>query len=70
VRYTPPSSAEDDPHRPAHTVSTDAWFTRGRIAFLDAGGHAAVPTQGQAFFYYGDQAERFTQIFRVCGFVR
>jgi phage N-6-adenine-methyltransferase len=45
-------------------------FTRGRIAFLDAGGHAAAPTQGQALFYYGDQAERFTQIFGAFGFVR
>jgi phage N-6-adenine-methyltransferase len=45
-------------------------FTRGRIKFVDAAGAECNPTQGQAFFYYGDNTERFRDVFSPFGFVR
>jgi phage N-6-adenine-methyltransferase len=44
-------------------------FTRGRIAFLDPDGNKAAPTQGQAFFYFGPEPERFAEAFSSVGFV-
>lgn len=45
-------------------------FTRGRIQFIQADGTIAQPTQGQAFFYFGNRAERFQEVFSGLGFVR
>lgn len=45
-------------------------FTRGRIRFLNVEGDEASPTQGQAFFYFGDRATVFAKAFREIGFVR
>lgn len=45
-------------------------FTRGRIRFVDAQGNLAAPTQGQAFFYFGEKPGRFADIFKEVGFVR
>lgn len=45
-------------------------FTRGRIKFVDADGDDCAPTQGQAFFYYGTDVERFREVFGRFGFVR
>lgn len=45
-------------------------FTRGRIKFVDAAGDDCAPTQGQAFFYYGTEIERFREVFGRFGFVR
>lgn len=45
-------------------------FTRGRIKFVDADGDDCAPTQGQAFFYYGTEIERFREVFGRFGFVR
>lgn len=42
-------------------------FTRGRIGFLSPEGEKAAPTQGQAFFYFGDRAERFCTHFAPFG---
>jgi len=44
-------------------------FTRGRIAFVDPDGNKAAPTQGQAFFYFGDNADKFCELFSGFGFV-
>lgn len=44
-------------------------FTRGRIAFIDPDGNKAMPTQGQAFFYYGDRVKDFVAAFSRFGFV-
>jgi phage N-6-adenine-methyltransferase len=44
-------------------------FTRGRVRFLRATGEIASPTQGQVFFYFGDDIERFAQVFVEVGFV-
>jgi phage N-6-adenine-methyltransferase len=45
-------------------------FTRGRIKFLDLDGGTCAPTQGQAFFYFGSEAEKFRDVFSKFGFVR
>jgi len=45
-------------------------FTRGRIAFIDPQGDRHSPTQGQAFFYYGENNSGFSKIFRKFGFIR
>ena len=44
-------------------------FTRGRIGFVNPEGKKAAPTQGQAFFYFGDRAEDFADEFCKFGFV-
>ncbi len=53
----------------AMTVADAVCFTRGRVKFYDAGGNVAAPTQGQAFFYYGENAAAFATRFRDIGFV-
>ena len=43
-------------------------FTTGRINFLKAGAsHSGTPTRGQAFFYYGDNPDKFFQVFSNFG---
>ena len=44
-------------------------FTRGRIKFVDPDGNECAPTQGQAFFYYGDRPSIFADVFKDIGFV-
>lgn len=44
-------------------------FTRGRIAFVNADGEKAAPTQGQAFFYFGNGRENFFRSFSALGCV-
>lgn len=44
-------------------------FTRGRIAFVSPDGKKAAPTQGQAFFYFGENVQRFTSVFGDIGLV-
>jgi phage N-6-adenine-methyltransferase len=43
-------------------------FTHGRIQFTVPNGDKVLPTQGQAFFYFGDDAQRFEDVFCVIGF--
>ena len=45
-------------------------FTRGRIRFVSATGGIAAPTQGQAFFYFGAEVDRFRDTFGGFGFIR
>lgn len=45
-------------------------FTRGRVKFVDADGTECAPTQGQAFFYYGAEPEKFAEHFMGYGFIR
>src|SRR6185312_4048194 len=64
-----------------HNYTDTAWFqeaasaasaicsTRGRVKFVDARGNVAAPTQGQAFFYFGDETEAFAERFADIGFV-
>lgn len=55
-----------------HTLACDCnaiCFTRGRIAFVNMAGEKAAPTQGQAFFYFGDNIEKFVEEFKDVGFI-
>jgi phage N-6-adenine-methyltransferase len=44
-------------------------FTQGRIRFHEPGGAVANPTQGQAFFYFGNEVDAFKQEFGRVGFI-
>lgn len=44
-------------------------FTRGRIRFYSPSGDVASPTQGQAFFYFGNNIDGFRAEFSEIGFV-
>jgi phage N-6-adenine-methyltransferase len=44
-------------------------FTRGRIRFISPEGKRAAPTQGQTFFYFGDDVAAFEKAFSEIGFV-
>lgn len=64
-----------------HAYTDTEWFhklakgcrllclTRGRISFEDTSGNRAAPTQGQAFFYFGDDDKVFTTVFSEIGLV-
>lgn len=51
-------------------VASRICFTKGRIAFIDSDGDPCAPTQGQAFFYCGENGDRFAEVFKRFGFVR
>ena len=53
----------------AARASAAICFTRGRIAFVDTEGERAAPTQGQAFFYFGEHTQSFKAEFSQVGFV-
>jgi phage N-6-adenine-methyltransferase len=44
-------------------------FTRGRVGFLSPSGEKAAPTQGQAFFYFGEGVVAFAAEFRRFGLI-
>lgn len=44
-------------------------FTRGRVRFVSPTGELAAPTQGQAFFYFGHDVDRFAEMFADVGLV-
>jgi phage N-6-adenine-methyltransferase len=64
-----------------HNYTDTTWFhtayraadvvclTRGRIQFVDEDGTHGQPTQGQAFFYFGDHREAFAAAFDEVGLV-
>lgn len=43
-------------------------FTHGRIKFTQPNGVEVLPTQGQAFFYFGKNIKRFAEAFSGIGF--
>ena len=45
-------------------------FTSGRIPFESVRGEIAQPTQGQVFFYYGKNSDKFKNVFSAYGFIR
>jgi phage N-6-adenine-methyltransferase len=53
----------------AAAVADAICFTRGRVRFVDSDGDLAAPTQGQAFFYFGDAVALFAVDFAEVGFV-
>jgi len=44
-------------------------FTRGRIKFVDKNGNTGSPSQGQVFFYFGDDPAKFKAVFETIGSV-
>jgi ParB family chromosome partitioning protein len=42
-------------------------FTRGRIKFVSPASASQSPTQGHPFFYFGDNAARFADVFAGVG---
>jgi phage N-6-adenine-methyltransferase len=51
-------------------ASADAiCFTRGRVKFYNGSGDIAAPTQGQTFFYFGPDADGFSERFASIGFI-
>jgi phage N-6-adenine-methyltransferase len=42
-------------------------FTRGRIKFVSQDGELAPTTQGQAFFHFGENPQRFAEVFKKQG---
>lgn len=48
-------------------AATAACYTRGRIRFVSPRGEADSPIQGNTFFYFGSEAERFLAEFSDCG---
>jgi phage N-6-adenine-methyltransferase len=44
-------------------------FTYGRINFYDETDKKSSPTNGQSFFYFGDNIDKFNQVFKKIGFV-
>lgn len=55
-------------HRMAN-AATAICFTRGRIAFESPTGEKASPTQGQAFFYFGNNINAFVSHFEDVGII-
>jgi phage N-6-adenine-methyltransferase len=53
----------------AASVADAFCFTRGRVKFYKADGEVAAPTQGQAFFYFGDDVAAFDRVFSRLGTV-
>ena len=53
----------------AAKAATAICFTKGRVKFYDPNGAVAAPTQGQAFFYFGNDVEAFASEFSHVGFV-
>lgn len=49
------------------TVVSAVCFIKGRVKFLDMGGKASAPLQGQALLYYGNDADRFIKVFAPFG---
>jgi hypothetical protein len=47
--------------------SQSVCFTRGRIRFTTPNEEEVLPTQGQAFFYFGPNPERFEEVFCKLG---
>src|SRR6516164_4249774 len=62
-----------------HTYSSSGWFqsalavtdaiclARSRVKFYEPHGTTANPAQGQTFFYFGDEADKFLRTFRAIG---
>ncbi len=53
----------------AAQVAAAICFTRGRVKFWSPQGEIAAPTQGQAFFYFGNNVPLFSSVFSDLGFV-
>jgi phage N-6-adenine-methyltransferase len=55
-------------HEAGHACASIC-FTAGRISFVNPDGDSTSPTQGQAFFYFGSNAEAFAELFGAYGLI-
>jgi phage N-6-adenine-methyltransferase len=62
------NSTDTEWFRKAASAANAICFTNGRVAFTTPGGVAVAPTQGQAFFYFGSNVQKFAEVFREIGF--
>lgn len=53
----------------AFRAASAVCFTTGRISFIDTVGERNSPTQGQTFFYFGKDVEKFKESFSDIGAV-
>jgi hypothetical protein len=63
------NSSDTEWFRIAADASTLICFTMGRVGFTTPTGEEVAPTQGQAFFYYGDNPSGFADVFEKIGFI-
>jgi len=50
-------------------LSAGICFTKGRISFYDVYGETSAPTNGQTFFYFGDNKQLFVDTFYSYGLI-
>jgi hypothetical protein len=62
------NSTDTEWFRIAAAASTAVCFTIGRVAFNTPEGVDVAPTQGQAFFYFGENVIQFREVFSSIGF--
>jgi hypothetical protein len=63
------NSSDTEWFRIAADASTLICFTMGRVGFTTPTGEEVAPTQGQAFFYFGDDQNTFCNVFEKIGFI-
>jgi hypothetical protein len=63
------NSTDTEWFRIAAEASTLICFTNGRVGFTTPTGEAVAPTQGQTFFYFGDNPQKFADEFETTGFI-
>ena len=51
----------------AARIASALCFTKGRINFLKPDGSYSSPTNGQVFYYFGDQTDKFIKVFSRFG---
>lgn len=54
----------------AESIAELICFTKGRVKFERENGEIAAPTQGSAFFYFGNKKQEFIEEFNQYGFIR
>jgi phage N-6-adenine-methyltransferase len=62
------NSTDTEWFRIAAEAATAICFTVGRVAFTTPSGAEVAPTQGQTFFYFGDNPQKFSEVFAEIGF--
>ncbi len=62
------NSTDTEWFRKAAEAANAICFTNGRVAFTTPAGGEVAPTQGQAFFYFGNNVQKVAEVFRKIGF--
>jgi hypothetical protein len=62
------NSTDTEWFRKAAEAANAICFTNGRVGFTTPTGEEVAPTQGQAFFYFGSNVQKFSEVFRKIGF--